>query len=1005
MTVKKSGARWILLTTAALPLLALPLPGCAGGAGSGASAGNGAGSGEQAAAVAPAPGLPAGVTLVSAGVPGDPMAVSTYKLSNGMTVMLSVNRESPRIDAWITTRAGSAKDPADATGMAHYLEHMQFKGTDRLGTLNWEAEKAHLDRISELYDELHRTSDQAKRDALYAEIDAENQKASPNAVPNELDRLYDGLGAQGLNAFTSNDQTSYTVNIPSNRVEQWAEIEAERLRKPVYRLFQSEIEAVYEEKNRGMDNRARVTFEAMFFGLFPKHPYGTQPTLGTVEHLKNPRISKMYEFFNTWYQPQNMMIALSGDFDPASTLATLERTLGKLPTKAVPADPKFEIAKPEGVRRVETKFKGEEEVVLAFLTVPEGHADQDALVLCDMMLANGSTGLIDVNLNQAQRCRRAGSSPQFLVDAGFQTFTGSPKQGQTLEELEGLLLAEIANLKAGKFTEEDMAAVITEFELQKKRELESNRARVTAMTESFINQTPWEHSVHRIERLRKISKAQIIAAANQYFGNDYVCVTRRDAEPELPKIPKPKFTPVKIDPSKRTDWYQDMVGRQVSPIEPRFLEKGRDYFETPLRTGTLVYGKNPLNDVFDLSFTVQWGTDNDPRLGTAFGLLDLGGAGPLDGVALKRKLYALGSSISAGSSRDETTISVSGLEANLEATVDLLRQHFQAPTGVGDEDLKKLVSRSISARRDAKRSPAGIGAALGEFAVRGKESGFLTAPTDEQMSAWTADELLAATRRVWDFKRTVRYVGQRPMAEVAAIVDLGPIGGKPEQIGEAPARKPVVPAIPAKNRVLFVNQKSAQAQVGIVAADGPFKREDVPVQRVYNEMMSGSMGSIVFQEIRESRSLAYAAGTGYRAAGWKDETNLMTGSVGTQANKTVDAVTVLMDIVRKMPANESRFNQAKTAIDQVYRTGRIDFRTVPSAYIGWTRQGMDGDPRPYNWDHIKSMTLADVEKFAARFADMPFTITIVGPADQIDVAKLAAFGEVVEMTPDQLFSW
>lgn len=951
------------------------------------------------------PAAKAAYELVQAPLPDDPMGVSVYRLANGLTVMLSENHEEPRIDGWMTVRAGSAKDPADATGMAHYLEHMQFKGTTRLGTTDWAKEKPHLDAITKLYDELFRTSDPAGRAAIYAKIDAENQQASLYAAPNELDRLYDGLGFQGLNAFTSNDQTSYTVNFPANRLEQWAEIETERLRDPVYRLFQTELEAVYEEKNRGLDNRGRVVFEERMRALFPTHPYGTQSTIGTIEHLKNPSLTKMYEYFRRWYQPGNIVVALAGDFDTAQAIEQVAKHFGTLPSKPFPDDPKFPIAPPKGVVRSEVKFKGEEEISIAYLTVPDTHPERDALVLCDMMLANGRTGLIDRNLNQAQKVRNAGCSPMFFLEGGCQIFTATPKPRQTLEELEHLLLEQIDLLKRGEFTEEDLAAVVTEFEIQRKRELESNRSRVTAMTESFIHRTPWSHQVRQLDRLRALRKADVVAAANRWFGDDRVVITVRNADPDLQKVPKPAFTPVKIDATAHSPMFTEVLARPVTPIEPRFVVKGRDFTETTMRSGLLVHGRNPVNDVFDLSFSIPYGTDHDPRLAMGLSLLDLGGAGELDGVALKRRLYAIGSTISAGAGRDESVVTVSGLESNLRTTIDLLTLHFAQPTGVAQEDLDKMVQRTIGSRQSQKQEANAINAALVEYARRGPESAFLRQPTNEQIQSWKADELLAAARDLWKYRRTVTYVGRLPAPEVAKLVDLPPVGAGFDALLDAPARKPVKYVAPGSDRVLVVDWKSAQARVGLSGPDGAFDRAAVPLQRLYNEYMSGSMGSVVFQEIREARALAYEAATGYRAPQWKQDENLMLGQLGTQADKTVDALTVLFQIVREMPAQPARFDNVVRTIDQAYRTGRLGFRQIPGAAVGWARQGMDGDPRPWNWEQARKAKLDDLTAFASRFRTMPFTVTVVGPLERIDAAKLAQFGKVEIVTTDQLFAW
>ena len=554
-------------------------------------------------------------------VPGDPMGVVVRRLDNGLTVMISPNHEEPRIAAWITVRAGSAKDPADATGMAHYLEHMLFKGTSRLGTLDAAAEKPHLERITALYDELFETTDPARRAELQARIDAEGVAATRPQVSNGLDRLYDALGFSGLNAFTTTDQTSYIVNLPANRLEHWAAVESERFEDPVFRLFQTELEAVYEEMNQALDSPGRALFEALYLALFPQHPYGTQPTIGTVEHLKNPSITKMYEYFRTWYAPGNMCIALAGDVDPEAALAVIERHFGRWQPRPVPADPEFPVVRPQGRTFVEVVHVGDEQVALAFPTVPAGHPDQDALVLCDMMLDNGQTGLVNRNLQQTQAVRAAGSSPTFLVDAGFQLLYAVPKPGQTLEECEALLLEQVARLREGAFSPEDLDAVLTDFEVREKRGLESLETRVSEMTDSFVERTPWERSVRSLDRLRHVTKEQVVAAARRHLDRDFVVAYRRTGEPRLPTVTKPAFTPVEIESDRHTDFFRAVLETPAAPIEPVFAVAGRDYTVSEHPWGRLYHAHTPLNDLFDLQVVVETGTDHDPHLGLALGLV------------------------------------------------------------------------------------------------------------------------------------------------------------------------------------------------------------------------------------------------------------------------------------------------------------------------------------------------------------------------------------------------
>lgn len=254
-------------------------------------------------------------------VDGDPFGLRLYTLDNGLKVYISENHKEPRIQTNIAVRTGSKQDPADATGLAHYLEHMLFKGTSKLGALNWEEEQVLLQEISDQYELLRATKDSAERKHIYHVIDSISGVAATLVASNEYDKLLSSLGAQGTNAYTSNERTVYINDIPSNELEKWLAIESERFSELVLRLFHTELEAVYEEFNRTQDSDYRQAYYKLMDLLFPTHPYGQQTTIGTGEHLKNPSMEKIHAYFKDRYVPNNMAIILAGDLDPEKTIA------------------------------------------------------------------------------------------------------------------------------------------------------------------------------------------------------------------------------------------------------------------------------------------------------------------------------------------------------------------------------------------------------------------------------------------------------------------------------------------------------------------------------------------------------------------------------------------------------------------------------------------------------------------------------------------------------------
>ncbi len=630
---------------------------------------------------------------VEPALPDDPMKTTIHRLPNGLTIYLSPNHEQPRISAWIAVRTGSKNDPPTTTGLAHYLEHMLFKGTTKLGTIDYEKEKPHLDRIVDLYEQHFKATDPKERERLYKEIDKENLAASQYEVPNEIDKIYHRLGFRDLNAFTSDEETVYVVDMPANRLDVWARVESQRFEQPVFRLFQSELEAVYEEKNRSLDNAERIINEAMNKKLYPEHPYGTQTTLGEIEHLKNPSLARMYKYFHEHYLPNNMAIALSGDFDEKQALDVLTRAFSPWQAKPLPPQGAWPLPKPKGRELVEVKYEAEEKVQISWLTVPYLHPDADALAVMDMLMDNSAAGLLNLRLNQAQLVKASGSSPDFYNDAGDWSVWAVPKRGQTLEQAEALLMDTVAALKRGEFTDDDLKAVITAFEVSEKQRLESNEARVGTMANSFVRYEDWAHAVHHLDRLRGVTREDVMRVANKYLTDDRVVGYRRNGKPELPSIAKPGFTHIDIDDARESAFAADVEKMPAKPIEPRWLVDGRDYSTAKLRAGKLYAARNPFNDLFQLTLSFDRGSKQERDLCAAFALLDLSGAGKLSADEYKKKLFGLGTSIGYGCGEQESSVSLTGLESNLWPSLELLQERFDDPN-IATDTLKKFVGHA-----------------------------------------------------------------------------------------------------------------------------------------------------------------------------------------------------------------------------------------------------------------------------------------------------------------------
>ncbi|MDQ8202757.1 insulinase family protein [Pelagicoccus sp. SDUM812003] len=944
----------------------------------------------------------AGYKLVQPPLPDDPMQVHIYQLDNGLTVYLTENHETPTFRSEITVRAGSKDDPADATGLAHYLEHLLFKGNHKLGTSDWEAEKAHIDRIAELYEQHFNEEDPEKRAEIYQKINEESQLASQYAIPSEFDTLISSMGGSGINAYTAPDRTVYLEELPSNRLEQWAMLESNRFQNPVFRLFQPELEIVYEEKNRAMDNKDVLLREALFEQLYGEHPYGSQTALGSIEHLKKPSLKKIHEFFDAYYVANNMAIGLSGDFEIEEAIEIVDKYFSSWKSGDVP---EFDRPMPAPItekKSVSITYPGEENVIIGFDTAPVKSEDEAALKLVDMILDNASAGLINLNLNQQQRVARAGSFPYFRNDAGSQFLYGAPKEGQTLEEVEALLLEQLEILKKGEFEDWILPAIVTDFKKNEKLAMETNAGRLRMISTSFGEKRPWEDVVNSIDEMDALTKQDIVKVANTYFSNPYVVAYRKNGDYTPPTVPKPQFDPINIDRSKRSEFAQSVLSMEVEPIEPEFLEKGEDFKVMPLTAGVhLYYVENPVNDLFALTKVFELGSREIRELPLASALFDKSGTSTREPAELKKAWYALGAEFSFSVGEHNTSMSVNGLEENFDDTLALYQEVLTDTQG-NAETLQELIAIQLKQKEDAKKEPQVIFTALRNYTRYGEESPFLKELSTEEIQSLTVQDLIGSVNRLSGYEHDYLYVGKMPIEEVARKL----LALEKSKKALRPAPAPELPELkkPSANEIVYVDYETAQSQIRIEFPGGSYDEEMVPDVQTFNEYFYGGMGGIVFQEMREARALAYSVWAHYLLANYEGEENLVMSFIGTQADKTVDSIAAYLDLWNGMPRSEDRFSVVMNSLDNQYRVSQIGFRNILDAVKSWERLGLEGDPRDERYQEVLQGSLDELfEFYQSRIKDQPKLISILGPSSAIDMEKLSQFGAIEKVEISDIF--
>ena len=935
--------------------------------------------------------------------PSSSMQVITHTLKNGLTVYLSPNHETPRFYAEIITRAGSKHDPDSNTGLAHYLEHLLFKGTQSFGTIDFEKEKPLLDQISSLYDQRSTEKNETKREEIYRKINEISIQASTFAVPNEMDRVYGNMGGKGINAHTWHEETVYKVDLPANRLLHWAKIESERFANPVFRLFHTELETVYEEKNRSIDNKDRLLNREVNNLLFKVHPYGQQPTLGSIEHLKNPSIKAIEEFYATHYVPENMAICISGDIDPVETIRIIEEHFSSWKSSApLRPEPKWKEEPLAGREFVQVQYLGEEQLLLGFRTAPRYHADYHALRLTDMILDNSVAGLINLDLVEKQLVRTAGSYPQNYNDHGVHFFYGIPKEGQSLDEVEKLILSQINRVREGDFEDWVIPAVINDFKKQQKEDREKNAKRVELLRDTFLSFVDWETTNREIQELEKLSKEDIVRVAKQYYGDDYVVGFRIDEQHKLPSIEKPKIDPLEIDPDRESNFMREINGIPFEPFTPKFIVEGKDYVVKEISPGIkLIHVNNPLNDLFTLEMRMKIGSRHQSMLPYAKRMLDRSGAGEISSKDLKIEWYKLGTDFAFAVRERMSSLMMTGLDENFEASLTLSRDLIEKPN-ISNETWEETKNIIFSERDDEQKDSRAISNALAHFHRYGKRSRYLDRPSDDDLNASTVESLSSLLKSSLQSERTIIYYGPQSPDEVIESISQGFIGDS--AIVPPTEFSPLRSFNAEQNQIYFFEKEMAQAQVRLEFSVGMYNEEKVPAAQLFNEYFGGGMAGLVFQELREARALAYSAWAHFFTPSHPDEENILVGSIGCQADKTIEAVSAFMDLLEKMPINQTRWDSAHSSILSSYRTNPIPYRGTGGFVYDVGTLGLANDPRKSRFERTSKADITTLREFYDNsIRPQAKLLSIVGDSSKIDLNELEKIGPVVQIESEQLF--
>lgn len=937
-------------------------------------------------------------------VENDPTGARYYTLDNGLTVILAENHKEPSIQTYVAVKAGAKTDPSTHTGLAHYLEHMLFKGTDKFGSLDYEKEAPLLEKIEALYEDYNHTTDEAKRKEIYAEIDKVSNEAAKFAIANEYDKLMSAMGASGTNAFTSFEETVYTETIPASAVDKYLAVQAERFRNPVFRIFHTELEAVYEEKNRSLDSDGRKVFETMFAELFKNHNYGLQTTIGTIEHLKNPSLVEIRKYFDTYYVPNNMGVIMVGDFDINTMIEKVDKSFSymkKSDLKPYTFSPEKEIETP-----IEAKVVGpeSENVMIGYRFPGSASRDSQMLELMSSILANGSAGLIDLNLVKQQKLLGAYAFPIVMKDYSVLLLSGSPTKGQELSEVRDLLLKEVNNIKEGNFSEDIITSISNNIKKANINTYDSAGESASSLMDHFTSDSDWGNTLAFSDHITSISKQDVMDFAKKYLKDNYAVVYKEQGkEANATKVDKPEITAVEVNREAESDFLAYVNDIPETSVAPVWVDYKKDIDQSKIGKLPLLTVANENNDLFNLYYHFNTGSYADKLIPIAANYINFVGTQDKTADEITQAFYALATSFSISAQGEESYISIGGLQENFDASVKLFHDVIKNAQA-DDAALESYVARLKSSRENNKKNKGAIQQGLLNYAQYGADNPFNYGLTNEELDNLTAEDLLNSLKKLMSYEHKILYYGPKTNKEIGKqLSSLIKTKGK---FKSAPKAKEFKQRNIEENEVYFADYDMVQVEVNFYRNSGNYDVKDVPSIRLFNEYFGGGMGSIVFQTIRESKALAYSTYAGLSTASRLNRQNTFMAYVGAQNDKFEQAVEAMHELLEEFPASNRSFGNAKEAMQKKLQTDRINDSSILFSYLNAERLGLDYDIRKTTYEKLASLELSDLENLHKKLIqNKPYTYSIITDEDNISDSQLEELGKLKKLNLEDIFGY
>ncbi len=923
-------------------------------------------------------------------------------LSNGMTLIVARDNSMPRVTMMTAVKAGSIDEPVNATGLAHYLEHMLFKGTDRISALNYAGEAPLLEKITELYEARRQSPDPAEQERIYLTIDKLSGEAAEFSCADEYTSLLQSIGAADINAFTSYDVTAYHCDIPVNALEKFFILEAERFSSPVFRRFHTELETVYEEFNRMQDSDERRFVNAAMQSVFSGTPYA-RPIIGQPDDLKFPSLLELQNFYRRAYTPGNMILIAAGDVEYEQVRELAEKHFcSRLPAVDAEPLPPTTLQPFTGGGDIVVSGPGEEMVLLAY-RFPNDRETVKKLTFFDAQLCYREIGRLD-RLTRSGKVLSAGSYVSVFRDAAVFICHATPVEGATVDETAELLRQEINAVAAGDYPEWMPAAIADNLYYDNAKNLEKRYTAAAMLLRAEIQSTSLDMVFADFDDIRNISRDDFKEFAADTILAVRPAVVRKikvEGTPETVRVPKPPVTPVPLNSDSTSEYAVEFASKPLPhEKEPEFIEL-KTVFGTAENSMGRTVKSLPNNRDKRFSIRFRWTSGNAaiPEAGTAVAYwqkLGINGDTLLSPDEVKLEWFKRGCHFSASANRDSIEIRIEGLQHNFERAMELLADAVHNPAA-NRETLDILIKTTLNDRNNNRTRPDSVSEALWNYAIYGKDNPVKNLISSQALQQLDAAELARLPRKLFDAPCTVMVYGLEDAEAVLELIDrYFPVPEVPVILPENKRYKTV--DYPG-NDILAVDFPGAQFRVSRIRKGGRFDTGKILYEDIYNDFIYRT----AYNYLREARALGYVAGSYIVKPAYAWQEALVVTRVDCQADKLAEAMEAVCTFDNDPCTTEADFINARERYARTLATAPPVAESIFDTYIINSNRGLDHDPRREIYYSIPGCTLEDFQRFLLEdYGTKNSRFIIMGETDSIPESIKADF-DLKILSIDEIF--